>query len=94
MQRPCWYKEWDACHGPLKSLFRLLFSGESCLCERSRGDQRPAQNYRGESSRDGGHDQCGSSHKCSHSRHVKDYPTSRCPRTISEEKTDSTNGES
>ena len=44
------------------------------------------------SSRDSGHDQYGSSHKCSHSRHVKDHPTSRCPRTTSEEKTDITNG--
>jgi len=41
-------------------------------------------------SRDSGDDQCESSHKCSHSRHVKDHPTSRCPRNASEEKTAST----
>ncbi|KAL9960181.1 hypothetical protein ACROYT_G033599 [Oculina patagonica] len=44
------------------------------------------------SSKDNSHDHpCEASHKCSHSRHVKEHPPSRCPRTTLEEKTDDTN---
>ena len=78
--------------GPSRSLLCLLFLGETCSVKDLEVIRDQRKTTEEKSSRDSGHDQFGSSHKCSHSRHVKDHPTSRFSRTKSEEKTDSTNG--